>query len=233
MPSSRQQNRGPSGILSWLIVLGVVLYGLVAIITWPFRRAVRLIPGRREKMLRVFSAELSNAIPGATKFVQELGAGVPGLEATMTQEMRRLQEALDIAASERKWPEDLELENPWESAIDVLERAKCIGAIDHNSDVNELRKSLNPLLKRQGVKFDWTFLKELEESCDSNALKNENLLPRIGSRLNSLGYVLVHIDSGDDNFYFCVCAPELFSRVEPLANGGCAIRRFSLAPPAA
>jgi hypothetical protein len=230
---SRQPKQDSLGALGWFIVLGVLLYGLFAMLAWPFRRAMRLVPGRQEKTLRAFSADLRTEIPDAIKLVQELGAGVPGLDTKMTHRLDKLQDALNVAAAERKWPEDLELESPLYSAIEILEKAKCVGAIEHRSDMNELKKALNPLLRKQGVKFDWDFLKELEDARDWAAFKNENLLPTIGDKLNSLGYVFTHIDDGSDNYIFSLCTSESFSRLESVASGGYAIRRFALAARAA
>ena len=233
MSNPRRQDQGMSVALRWFLVFGVVLYGLVSMLVWPFRRAARLIPGRREKMLRDFAAGLRSAIPSATKLVQELGAGDPSLDARMAKSMSELQEALDLAATTRKWPEDLDLKNPWESAIDILERSKFVGAIDHNSDVGELKKALTPLLRKRDLKFDWAFLKDLEASRDGHALKNENLLPSIGRRLATSGYVLAQIDDGSDNYLLSLCTPDSFSRIEALTSGDYAIRQFSQTPPAA
>jgi hypothetical protein len=83
------------------------------------------------------------------------------------------------------------------------------------------------------LKFDWAFLGELEQSRESDALKNENLLPNIGRRLVPLGYVLAQVEDGSDNYLFSLCTPEAFSRIEALASGDYAIRNFSLTPPAA
>ena len=188
-----------------------------------------MVPGRREKMFRAYSARLNNAIPSATKLVQELGADVPGLDTKMNHKMEKLLQALGVAAAKRTWPEDLDLENPWDSAIEILERAKCLGAIDHHSDVNELRDALNTLLRKRGIKFDWTFLKEAEGSRDRNALKNENLLPSIGEKLEALGCVFARVDDGSDNYVFSLCTPESFARIESLASDGYAVRRFSSA----
>jgi len=233
MKNRQRQNQGSFGAVGWLLVFGVILYGLVAMLAWPFRRAIRLIPGRREKMLRDFDVALRSAIPSARKLVQELGAGDSSLDTKMAKKIDELQEALDSAAMERKWPEDIELENPWDSAIDILERARCVGTIDHNSDVDELKKALTPLLRKHELKFDWTFLRALEESRDWHAFKNENLLPVIGHRLAQLGYVLAQVDDGSDNYLFSLCTPESFSRIESLVSGNYAIRRFPHPAPAA
>jgi hypothetical protein len=227
MTNRRRQDQGLSGALRWFLVFGVVLYGIVATLMWPFRRAMRLIPGRREKMFRAFDVKLRSAIPSAQELVRELAAGDSGLDAKMAKEVDRLQKALDLAARERKWPEDIDVENPWNSAIEILERAKCVGAIDHKANVDELKMALTPLLRKRRLKFDWTFLKGLEESRDWHALKNKNLLPILSDRLAPFGYVLTQVDDGSDNYLFGLCTPESFCRIESLASGDHAIRRFS------
>lgn len=219
------------GALKWLLLLGVVLYGVFALVAWPFRSAARLIPGRREKLLREACDELRNAIPGATQLVRVLGEGDQDLDAKLDKKIRKLQKQLDLATAEKRWPEDLQTEDPWATAIDILERAKHIGGIDRKSNPEDLRHALAPLFRRRGVVFDWSLLLELERARDWEALKNENLLPHIGRRLLEMGYVLAHIDEGSDNYLFALCTPESFSQIESLSSGGYAVRRFAVPGP--
>jgi hypothetical protein len=214
------------GGLGWLVLVGVLLYGLVSLLTWPFRQALRHLPGRREKLLRARVNEMREAIPSAQQLVKVLAAGAHELEAKMDKKMRNMEKDLDRLIATEGWPEDIASDDPWSMAMDILEGAERVGGIDHNASPDELKKEIAPLLRRCGISLDWTFLRELERTKDWNSLKNENLLPVVASRLAASGYVLAHIDDGSDSYNFAPCTPDEFSRIESLTWGGYAIRRF-------
>jgi hypothetical protein len=171
--SSQSQQQDELGAWKWLLLLGVFLYGLFALIAWPFRSAARHIPGRREKLLGEACAELRNAIPGATHLVRVLSEGDQELESKLDKKVDKLHKQLDRAPAEKRWREDLQAENPWTTAIDILKRAKRIGAIDWKANPEDLQTAMAPLFRRHGVVFDWSFLHELEKARDWEALKNE------------------------------------------------------------
>jgi hypothetical protein len=215
------------GALKWLLLAGVFLYALASLLAWPFRSIAEHWPGRREKFLRVAIDEINNSIPNARQLVRVLGAGVEGIEAKLEKGIGKIEKKIQRLESEKGWAKDLNGDNPWSIAIDILEKAKRIRGIDWRSDTDELKKAMGPLLSRHELTFDWSFLNDLERNGQFETLKNENLLPFISARLSAIGHILVHVDDGSDNYLLALCTPEVFGQIESLSNGAYSVRRFS------
>ena len=194
--------RKPGGALMAVIVI-------LALITWPFealfRFIGRLLPGGRQREAREASEVAQSSADHAAQLI-----------AALTPDRRDL-----AAAAESE-------DDPWNAAIDALQDAARIGVIDWRSEPDELRSALDPMLTRHNAALDWSFLDELEARGDWNAIKNENLIPRVGREIAKLGLVLAHIDEASDAYMMAICAPAEFARIDGLSigNGAVQIRRF-------
>lgn len=222
-------NKGePGTVLKWALIVGVLLYGILSLLLWPFRRAARLLPGRRQRLLDEAAAHYRKAIPGARQLLQVLGEGNPDLSAKFEAKVGALERELEQLAANKGWPDDMQSEHPWSVAIDLLENAKLIGGIDWRGDLGSLKKEMAPLLRKSAIKFDWSFLKDLESAGNGDKLKNENLIPLVARKMAEQGRILAQVADGSDNYLFAICTPDQFSRIEALADGNYAIRNFAV-----
>jgi hypothetical protein len=91
-----------------------------------------------------------------------------------------------------------------------------------------LQEALDPLMTRHGAALDWSFLIALEEANDWEAIKNENLLPRVAAEVAKRGLVLAHINEANDSYRFIVCTPAEFAALDGVADADrwCSIGRF-------
>lgn len=117
-------------------------------------------------------------------------------------------------------------EDAWRDAVDVLTDAQRLGSIDWRSEPDELQAALDPLLQRHAVALDWSFLDALERAGDWQAIKNENLLPRVAQELTKHNLVLAHIDEGTDAYVFAVCTPQEWAAIAGLRGGHLKVGRF-------
>jgi hypothetical protein len=117
--------------------------------------------------------------------------------------------------------------DPFYVAYDSLQRKGHIGYIDWRSDADELMAALNPLLeKRQLHEFNWSFIDELCNAENWEALKNENLLEIVGGKIADEGFVFVSINTGGDNYVFAILAPDEFAKIDGLKGRDYSIGRF-------
>lgn len=86
----RPNKNAPGAVLKWALIVGVLLYGILSLLVWPFRRAARLLPGRRQRLLDEASARYRKAIPGAKELLQVLGDGNPDLAAKLEAKVGEL-----------------------------------------------------------------------------------------------------------------------------------------------
>jgi hypothetical protein len=229
MTKPKLQKDDELGGLKWLLLGAVLFYGLFSLFAWPFRLAVRHLPGRRAKLLAAQINHIRGVIPSAQQLVNVLGTGAHELNAKMDMKMRAIEIELDRLVATQGWPEDISSEDPWSIAMDLLEDAERLGVIDWKTSPKDLKKAIALLLRGRGVSFNWAFLRELERDKEWDSLKNENLLPIVAARLAADGHVLAHIDDGSDGYNFALCTPDEFSRIESLSSGGYAVRRFEKA----
>lgn len=189
------------------VVLALVV--ILALLWWPFdmlfRWIGRLLPGGRER-----------EGPAAEDAAQEDAERAAALVAALAPDQPDL-----AAAGENS--DDL-----WNATIDALRDVARIGVIDWRSEPDELREALDPMLARHGAALDWTFLEEPEARGDWKAIRNDNLIPRVGREIAKLGLVLAHIDEGSDAYTMAVCTPAEFARIDGLMidNGAIRIGRF-------
>jgi hypothetical protein len=117
--------------------------------------------------------------------------------------------------------------DPFYVAYDALQRKGHIGYIDWRSDADELMAALNPLLeKRQLHVFNWSFIDELSDAENWEALKNENLLEIVGAKVAQKGFVFVSINTGGDTYVFAVVTPDEFVKIDGLKGRDFSIGRF-------
>jgi hypothetical protein len=227
MSQPRREKKDELGVLAkWALVLGLLLYGLVSLLMWPIRRVARLLPGRRQRLVDETSASSRKAIQSGRQLLRVLSENDPDLGAKFDAKADELERELEQLVAGLGWPEDMKSEHPWSVAIDLLEKAKLVGGIDWKSDPGSLKKEIAPLFRRCAIKFDWSFLKELENAGYGDNLSNENLLPLVARKVAEGGHILAQIADGSDNYLFAVCTPEQFSRIDSLAEGDYAIRQF-------
>ena len=111
--------------------------------------------------------------------------------------------------------------DPLFAAYAALLRHQYIGSIDWKADLDELRETLQPLLQRQGLSdFDWSFVNDLERAENWEALRNENLLNEIGSRLRERGRVFMLLDMGWDSYDLAILSPAEFEKIHSVRGEG-------------
>lgn len=197
----------PSIVERVVVALVVILLLLWLPFDVLFRWIGRLLPGAREREGRAAEHAAQNDAKKAAALVAALAPDRPDLA--------------QAAAGETG--DDL-----WNATIDALRDVARIGVIDWRSEPDELREALDPMLARHGTALDWTFLEELEARGDWKAIRNDNLIPRVGREIAKLGLVLAHIDEGSDAYMMAVCTPAEFAKIDGLRidNGAIRIGRF-------
>lgn len=187
-----------------LVAVAVVL----ALITWPFealfRFIGRLLPGARQREERVAHSAVESSASHATQLIAMLAPDRTDFIGVVENDA-----------------------DPWNAAIDSLQDAARIGVIDWRAEPDELRGALDPMLARHGAALDWSFVDELEQRGAWKAIKNENLIPRVGREIAKLGLVLAHIDEGSDAYLMAICTPAEFARIDGLLAGPFRVGRFS------
>jgi len=223
------RNKREDTALVWIILVFGLIAGLFSLLTWPFRAIVRRLPGRREKELQAAIDELQMDIQASRRLLQVLRLDKPKLSVKADKRIegteRRIKEVVDA----KGWPEDLDEHGPGELVVELLTEAGVIDGMDWRSDPDALRPCLNPLLKRRGISLDWSFVKAIEATGDGEALRNTNFLPVVGDQVEKLGFVLAHVEEGSDAYFFAVCSPDEFAKIDGLTCRSFTIRRLSVA----
>lgn len=202
----------------WLIA-GLVLWGIVL---WPFQSLWRVLsrrlPGARLRHNTKAVARLERTCRFIEALVQVLGADMPELAAQTARRTSRARRRLQDHVASGRWAEDGQDEDLWTFPLTQLEKAARVGAIDWRGDLDDLKRSLAPLLARQGANLDWSFVAALEKAGNWNALRNENLLPELARRLSEQGHVLVRINDGSDNYVLALCSGDEFARLDGVGD---------------
>ena len=197
---ARKPSLGERVLVAVAVILAVIWLPFELLFGW----IGRLLPGARGRAARAQHRVAQDDSQKAALLVEALAPDRP-----------------DIAVP-------VDEDDPWNAALDLLQDAARIGVIDWRSEPDELREALDPMLARHGAALDWSFIDQLEARQDWNAIKNENLVPRVGREIAKLGLVLAHIDEGSDAYMMAVCTPAEFARIDGLTidNGAIRIGRF-------
>jgi hypothetical protein len=200
----------------------IALVVILGLIVWPFEALYQFIsrrlPGAHKRVAQAELERIRGDAESAVALANGVAPDAPEIAAKIAKYAAANEKELERHIAKGGWAQDFDRNSVWSYALETLQQANRIAAIDWRSEPDELKDALDPLLTRQTVTLDWSFLDALERASDWEALKNENLLPRVASEVAKHGLVLAHINEGSDSYVFAVCTPDQFKAINGLTD---------------